>query len=331
MKMSRYLQLHCTSPFAPYAEDYVAQKRALGSKCRNEVQTLNMFDAYCIERGVSEPVLTQELFDTWCSKRPHENGSTHRIRNQQLRMFARFLRNNSLEAPSVFLPLPKIEKTHIPYIFTHEEIERFLAAVDLTKPCIHYGRKSLAHLVMPVLFRMLYGCGLRINEALSLRVNDVDITDGVIRLRHETKGDKERFVPMSASLAQVCADYRANPCVAGYESEYFFPAPDKLRYASCTIYDRFRQYLFAAGIGHGGRGMGPRLHDFRHTFSVHTLNKWASEGKDLYVLLPILSAYLGHVNIESTEKYLRLTPEAHSMITRPFEEKFGDVFPKGAL
>ncbi len=327
MRMKPYLQLHCTSPLAPYAEDYVAQKRALGGKCRTEREVLNMFDAFCVEYGLSEPALPQELYDTWCEKRPHENGSTQRARIQHLRLFARFLTNNGVPAPAVFLPLPKLDKSFVPHIFTHGEIQRLLRAVDETKPCFRYGRPSLAHVIMPVLFRMLYCCGLRVGEALKLKTKDVDLNDGVVRL-HETKGNKERLVPMSPSLTEICSEYRANRQVADYGSEYFFPAPDKTYYADCTVYARFREYLFAARISHGGRGKGPRLHDLRHTFAVHTLNRWVAEGRDIYVIIPILCDYLGHKNLASTEKYLRLTPEAHSLLVRPFEEKFGGVFPE---
>jgi integrase len=327
MKTNPYLQLHCISPLAPYAEDYVSQKRALGNKCRSEVEILNMFDAFCVERGLSTAALSQELYDEWCAKRPHENSTTQRVRVQHLRSFARFISNNGAPAPAIFLPLPPLDKPFVPYIFTHTEIERFLSAVDNTKACVHYGRPSLAHLIMPVLFRILYCCGLRIGETLKLKTDDVDLDNGIIRLS-QTKGNRERLIPMSATLKELCAEYRSNQRVADYGSEYFFPASDNLHYAVCTVYERFREYLFAAGIGHGGRGKGPRLHDLRHTFAVHTLNKWAMEGRDLYVALPILCDYLGHENMESTEKYLRLVPEAHALLIRPFEEKFGSVFPE---
>ena len=85
-----------------------------------------------------------------------------------------------------------------------------------------------------------------------------------------------------------------------------------------------------AGIPHGGRGKGPRLHDLRHTFAVHMLNMWAVQGRDLYVALPILSVYLGHTSLKSTEQYLRLVPEAYAQITLAFEAGFGDVFPEVA-
>lgn len=322
-----YLKLHCESPLAPYAVEYIEQKRALGAKCRSEVEMLNMFDAFCIEQDLSEPILPQLLYDLWCQKRLHENGTTHCVRIQHIRQFSKFLTNNGITAPTVFLPLPKIDKTFQPYIFTHDEIRRLLTAVDQTKPCRHYDQQSLAHLIMPVLFRMLYCCGLRIGEALQLKSENVDLENGVLRLV-ETKNNRERFVPMSATLTQIAADYYADPSVQNYGSEYFFPAPDRTHYAACTIYEYFRKSLFAAGIGHGGRGKGPRLHDIRHTMAVHTLNAWTSEGKDIYVVLPILMTYLGHSRLKSTEKYLRLVPEAYAQVTLPFEAGFGDVFPE---
>lgn len=81
-------------------------------------------------------------------------------------------------------------------------------------------------------------------------------------------------------------------------------------------------------ISHCGRGKGPRLHDFRHTFAVHVLNLWARQGKDLYTCLPILQVYLGHSKLSSTEKYLRLVPDAYTQVMRTFEEKINSVFPE---
>ncbi|WP_409969126.1 tyrosine-type recombinase/integrase [Bengtsoniella intestinalis] len=286
-----------------------------------------MFDDFCMEHNLDQPLLPQTLFDLWCEKRPHENGTTHRMRVQQIRQFSKFLTNNGIEAPTVFLPLPQIDKTFLPYIFTHDEIQRLLTAVDRIKPCTHHGRESLVHLVMPLLFRILYCCGLRIGEALKIKTEDVDFHRGTLRLT-ETKNNRERLVPMSATLTQMCRAYFANPLVQSYGSAYFFPATDRSHYATCTAYEYFRKSLFIAQIGHGGRGKGPRLHDIRHTMAVHTLSQWTAEGKDIYTALPILMTYLGHSSIRSTEKYLRLVPESYAQITVPFETNFGDVFPE---
>jgi integrase len=327
MKTMQPLKLNCSSVFATYELDYIEQRYALGLKCNTDIAYLNQFDRFCIEHDILTPTISQDLFDAWCAKRPAEKSSTYYLRIQHLRAFAVFCHNNGLDAPSTFHPLPNPPKTFTPYIFTHDEIGRFFAAVDNetrnTDP-----HSPLKHLVMPLLFRMLYGCGLRVTETLLLKIADVDLEQGTLLLL-DAKGGKDRLVAMSESLTALCRSYRSNTLVQNFGSEYFFPAPDRGFYDSSNIYARFRQYLFAAGIGHGGRGKGPRLHDFRHTFSVHTLNNWAKQGKDIYVCLPILSVYLGHTNgLKSTQQYLRLVPEAYMNITEPFETEFTQVFPE---
>lgn len=85
--------------------------------------------------------------------------------------------------------------------------------------------------------------------------------------------------------------------------------------------------LYHAGISHGGKGHGPRIHDIRHTFAVHCLQRWVDENIDLETVLPYLSTYMGHVGIQSTQEYLHLTSELFPQITRAFEGSF-NVFPK---
>lgn len=326
MKTVQSLKLKCRSVFAPYAYEYIEQRHALGFRCDIEAAFLNQFDSLCMERGILEPVLSKELLDAWGEKRPYESASNHYMRVQRIRSFTVFCQKNGVDAPSAFHPLPSPPKTFMPYIFTQDEIARFFAAVDDGNRAANC-HSTLRHLVMPVLFRMLYACGLRVTEALRLKSTDVDLDQGTLLILC-AKGDKDRLVAMSESLNAICQEYRSNTTIKNFGSEYFFPAPDRGFYDSSTIYDWFRQYLFAAGIGHGGRSKGPRLHDLRHTFSVHTLGNWVAQGKDLYVCLPILSAYLGHKGLKSTQKYLRLVPEAYSSVTAPFEAGFGYVFPE---
>lgn len=326
MKAVQLLKLDYSSVLASYEYDYIEQNRAIGYKYNVDAELLHQFDKFCNEWGLTEPILSQKLFNAWCEKRPHESATNHHMRIQRLRSFAVFLRESGIEAPSKFHPLPNPPKTFLPYIFTHEEINRFLSAVDYNNR-IESPRSPLRHLVMPLLFRMLYTCGLRVNEALMLKTQDVDLEQGTLLIL-DAKGGKDRLVAMSQSLTALCCEYRSNAPVRRFGSEYFFPAPDRGFYDSSTIYDRFRQYLFSAGISHGGRGKGPRLHDLRHTFAVHALGNWAAQGKDLYVCLPILSTYLGHKGLKSTQQYLRLVPEAYPDIIMPFEASFGDVFPE---
>jgi integrase len=108
----------------------------------------------------------------------------------------------------------------------------------------------------------------------------------------------------------------------------FFPAPDGGVYSHGTIYYKYREVLKNAGISYGGRKNGPRIHDFRHTFAVHCLRKWMSDGTDLENALQYLSVYMGHVNAAGTHTYLRLTAELFPDITSKVEAFAGNVVPK---
>lgn len=321
MYKEKLLELHCTSVLAPLMIDFVEQKRALGFKFNGCVEIFNMFDQYCNKENMSERAISKELLERWEIKRLHESKRTQQGRASYVRALCRHMHNNGYQAPYVFHPEPQIEKTFVPYIFTKEELARLFDAADKTK---EVSVSPLRHLVMPVLFRLIYTCGLRASEALRLKVADVDLAQGVASI-YDAKGHNDRMVGISDSMLVCLRSYRSNPMVSSSSSEYFFPSQDGGFYDVSTIYAYFRECLFTAGIPHRGRGKGPRIHDLRHTFAVHILNKWNEEGKDLYTCLPILRVYLGHHKITVTEKYLRLIPAAYHNITDPFNDRFCNI------
>lgn len=328
MKEEKLIMLRGQSVFAPYIAEFVRQKRALGCKYNAAAEALNMFDSFCAGLGITEPKLTDALYEAWCRKRPAENGTTHQIRVTYIRQFSAFLHDNGMEAVAAFHPLPKRSKAFVPYIFTADEIQRLMDAVD-RQNAVPVPGTPVRHLVYPVLFRMLYGCGLRASEAAKLKTADVDLDAGTAVVRM-AKGGKDRMVAMSDSLTRICRGYRMHGEIQAFESEYFFPSRDHGYYDTSTLYADFRKYLRLCGIPHKGRGKGPRLHDLRHSYAVHVLNGWAAQGKDLYACLPILQRHLGHARISATEKYLQLVPDAFAQVTGPFESRFGGVFPEVA-
>ena len=321
MYEEKLLSLRCTSILAPHMIDFVEQKRALGNKYNACVEVFNEFDRFCNEHGLDSLSVSKELKSLWEEKRPHENETTQLIRISYVRQLCEYLHNNGIDAPGVFHPAPKKSQEFVPYIFTKDELERFFAAADATEET---PVSLIRHLVMPVLFRLIYTCGLRVSEALRLKVSDVDLEQGMMTVCG-AKGDKDRMVGISDSMLEYMRKYHDNLLASGFYSEYFFPAPDGGFYDTSTIYAYFRDYLFKAGIPHRGRGKGPRVHDLRHSFTVHVLNKWSSEGKDMYTCLPILRVYLGHSRISATEKYLRLIPDAYGELTKPFKNRFQKI------
>jgi integrase/recombinase XerD len=95
-----------------------------------------------------------------------------------------------------------------------------------------------------------------------------------------------------------------------------------------NIYKNFRRFLWRARISHGGRGRGPRIHDFRHTYAVHCLKKWAEQEKDLTAYLPALKTYLGHESFKETAYYLRLTADVFPHIVLKLETLYPGLIPE---
>ncbi len=326
MKTDTYISIDCNSVFAPFIHEYVEFKRTCGYKFNTESSIMRLFDSFCVESNIASPLLDKKLLDAWSVKRNTENSTTHQLRVRIIRGFSMYLYQRGFDSPNTFHPLPHISNDFIPYIFSEAEIKRLFVAIDEQNK-LPIAVSPLRHRVIPVLFRMIYGCGLRENEALRLKKKDVLFADRSVRILN-TKGEQDRIVVMSDTLSEVCYNYACLPEVRDFESEYFFPSADHLFYANRTIYEYFRKALFLAGIAHRGRGNGPRLHDLRHTYAVHVLSRWQKEGKDLYVCLPILCDYLGHKNLKSTERYLQLVPESYDEVTTAFTKKFNGIFPE---
>lgn len=171
---------------------------------------------------------------------------------------------------------------------------------------------------MPLLFRMLYCCGLRLGETLRLEVGDVDLSAGVLLIR-DSKYDNDRYVPMSAELAEMCRVYADQIHAAGTRHQYFFPSHRGGQISGMNIYTNFRRFLHQAEISHGGKGNGPRIYDFRHTFAVNCLKRMVLNGKDLAVYHQVLKTYMGHSFFKYTAYYLRLTKDMFPDIRQKIE------------
>lgn len=296
------------SAFAPSIREYLAIKEALGEKITFSGNILRQFDRYCSCIGQEDATLTTELAENWLFTKAEDNPSTRAHRISVLWCFARHCSANGGKV--TWRPTPgysRRKKRYVPYIYTKEEVKNIFAATDAMPES--YG-KSRFNAVFPAVIRTLYGCGLRIAEALTLRIKDVDLENGSIFV-HAGKFGKDRKIPISDSLLQYLKKYyKDNAEFIGIVADgWFFPNAKGECYSQRTVYDKFRQILWIAGISHQGKGKGPRVHDLRHTFAVHALQQNVEQGKDIYTSLTGLMVYLGHGKITSTEYYLRLTAE----------------------
>jgi integrase len=310
--------------YASHIAEYLKLKRNLGFKLRDAEYVFVMFDRLTVERDETSIGITKELSDAWCEKRPNETDGTRYNRISSLSLFARYLCDTGF--PSYVPMVPRFKTSFVPYIFSKDEMASIFSACDRIFPSKISHSSSL--IMMPVLFRLLYSTGLRLGEALSLGEKDVDLTERHVTVKH-SKNETERIVPISESLADACLQYKAQQTLIKkhFASNLFFVKNDNTPCGQHTASSTFRKVLWEAGIPYKGKGVGPRLHDLRHTFACHSLVAMTESGLDLYSSLPILSTYLGHRTLESTDKYVRLTAEMYPDILNK-EEICAYVFPK---
>jgi integrase len=311
-------------PFSTLCVDFINYKRSLGRKYISEAQGLKRFDQFTILMDYKTNILSKELVDKFVELQPTETPRNREIRRTLMKEFALFL--TSLGYAAYIHPGYKRSKTarFTPYIFTDLEISNFFKTLDTLEPMINSPHM---HLVLPVLFRFLYCCGLRISEALSLKMADVALTEGTLTIRH-SKNDHVRLIPLSPSLRDLSLIYAKQLHPYKSPNDYFFPAHDQTHLIRQDVVYHFRKLLWKSGIPYRGKGVGPRIHDFRHTFAVHSLHKSIAEGRDIYTTLPILSVFLGHQSLAATEVYLRLTAESFPDILQIVEKQSHRIFPR---
>lgn len=319
--------MECASGFATYIIGLINQKRALGYKYDSQPDTLRRFDTFCMERYPHETVLSREIMLDWATKRPGEHPGTLQGRITPVKELAKYMVRLGHEA--FVLPkgmMPRIPR-YMPHIYSNEELKRIFEQTDRCHYCSEVPQR---HHIMPVFFRLLYGCGLRLTETRLLKVMDVDLAEGVITVTN-AKLDKHRQLPVSPELLERLKAYHQNVHPAPVPENWFFPGYGGKPMTMGNVEKNLRKFLWRAGISHGGRSKGPRVHDFRHTMAVHCLRRWVLEEKDLRAYLPVLQAYLGHVSLSDTAYYLHLTADLFPNITEKVERTFGDIIPKTIL
>ena len=310
-------------PFKDTIRDFIDLKQSLGYQYTAEAKHLRRFDTFTVDHYPEADFLSKEIVMQWCSKKSYEKQNNLCSRASMIRQFAYYL--DSIDLKPYIIPRGyfKEGESYIPYIFTENELSLFFRE---TRKCHYCSQSPYRHFIMPLIFKMIYSCGLRVSEARLLKVGDVDLDRGILSILH-SKNDNSRLIPMSDSITADCRRYSAEIHANSVSDQYYFPVRENTPLTRTNLYHNFRKFLWKAGISHHGRGFGPRIHDFRHTFSVHRLKKWSEEGKDLMTFLPVLRTYLGHDSFEETAYYLRLTADVYPEIIIKLETLYSSVIP----
>ena len=305
-------------------EQYVSHKRSLGMQCQTMARQLR---AFCKASGdVNVDEVGAETAHAFIYGSGPVTSNLHG-KFHVLRGFYRYLLSRGYITSSPLpVQIPKEPERLIPYIYSRAELHCLLQAAQKES---HWCK--FEPVTMRTLLLLLYGAGLRISEALRLTLSDVDLEQRLLTIR-ETKFYKTRLVPFGVDLSQALTIYLA----ARSKAEH--PAPPEafllltrhsLPVSVQLAEDTFKRLCRRAGVRRKDASRYvPRLHDLRHTFAVHRLTACYRDGGDVQRLLPQLATYLGHVDIDSTQRYLTLTPELLSQASNRFEQY---VAPGGVL
>lgn len=287
--------------------EYLQLRRSLGFKLEDAGLQLPRFVAFVEEHGSTH--ITTALGLAWAQQSASVQPAEWARRLGSVRGFARY--RSATDALTEIPPLgllPHRSTRARPYLYSDEEVQQLLDAALKLPTTWHWT--PLRPWAFHCLFGLLAATGLRISEALNLQVTDVDLDQALLTIRGAKLG-KTRLVPLHASTAHVLADYlrRRREFFARPISPYVFVSRTGNRLDMAHVHRTF--YALSRQIGLRGpqASHGPRIHDLRHRFAVRVVTRWYQAGEDAARLLPMLSAYIGHVRVQDTYWYLSAWPE----------------------
>jgi integrase/recombinase XerD len=286
---------------------YLTLRRSLGYDLRTAARVLRKFIAFASQERAKH--ITTDLFLRWQEVFGHAHRATWAARLGMVRLFTQWLHgiDSRHEVPPQALITYRYRRAR-PYIYSSEEIRRLIdTAAQL--PSVN-GVRALTY---AALFGLIAVTGMRVSEAIALDIRDVDLESGVLTIRRGKLG-KARFLPISVTSQTQLKNYsKERDRLLGASPQSFFASDRGTRPTDCCVRYNFAVVCQRMGLRPAQwfhrHGRGPRIHDLRHTFAVHTLLNWYRSGKDAAQEMIKLTTYLGHVNPVHTYWYIEAVPE----------------------
>ena len=301
---------------------YVKLKRALGRQFYTPYRILERLNTFMAEIGATEFTCTE--FERWNQAQPHLTPTTRRGRMQIVRHFCLYRRRTE---PCCFVPdvslFPTLSQAVQPHIFSDTQIMELLKAAATLRSGPRFPLR-------PEVFRLaivlLYCTGIRRGELVRLTLADFDPHQKTLLIR-ESKFHRSRYVPLAADVIRELESYLATrrkrrlPMLI--DSPLLWNHHGRSRpYTGEGLWNGLHS-LFQVADVRKADGKVPRVHDLRFTFAVQTLLRWYRSGIDVQAKLPLLSRYMGHASIESTEYYLPFIPELALAASNQFCRHYG--------
>lgn len=298
-------------------DSYLALRRSLGYILTDHARLLPDFVDYLRRNGAEH--VTAEMAVAWAVQPTDVEPIWWRQRLGMVRGFAEYLRNidPDTEVPPRDL-LPASQQRIAPYLYSDADIATLMAAARCLKP-------PLRAATYETFIALLVVTGLRLGEALALDRDDLDDTEGLLRVRHAKRGARE--IPLRDTTIHALRDYlnvvdRHFPTPV---SPALFVSIRGTRMNKNSMHATFPVLIDRAGLSGRGQRPRPRIHDLRHSFAVRQLLDWHRQRVDVDARIPLLSAVLGHDDPASTYWYLQAAPELFTIVGQRLDEVLGEL------
>ena len=287
---------------------------------------LSSFDSFLSSEKISGTI-SVDVVNSWIrSLKQLANGTINNYIGD-IRQFLIF--TNKATGSHHYIPVYRHEEdTYMPHYFDNSEIEKIYSVVD-DYPSHWNNHLPWIKAELPMLLRIMEGCGTRITEVLLLKMKDVDLHCNALILRR-TKNEKQRIVPMSNSLSIILEQYCKAMCIVDDPDAFLFPGRTrKTHLEHKDIESRINHSFDWAGIDRSNRinGRGPCLYNFRHSFAIRSFKKLEQQGIHIDDVIPYLSIYMGHENLNETQKYLKFSPELFPEEIEKFDTTAAEIIP----
>lgn len=331
--MEKLPPLDFASSLAPDILDFLDYLDHLGFSIVQQAHNLRRIDRYLLQHSIEDPrqLDARFLMKLIEEDKPRVRTTTLRGYCDTLRLFSRYLVRCARisHSPLEDFPVPR-PQPYQPYVFSPQELCLFFdflkKQVSKTKDLVSFY-KALSRYT---LYHLLYACGLRVSEAIHLRVNDYCPEQASLYIQ-PSKFLKDRLIPVSD---RVCSNLNnllsvRQALTDGSSSNLLFlQLPQGGPYYRDNVSSFFRKTLCHLNIyrseydDEGVRHGSTHLHELRRAFAVHRLLGWYRQGAVIDAKLPLLATYMGHSYFGYTKTYLTLTHQLLREADRRFAQHF---------
>ena len=282
---------------------------------------LKTFENYCSNNYDNPKCLTQDMIDSWCTKRENELNKSFNSRIAVISIFIKYTNSRNitdLNAPKLLKPE---KSTYKPHFFTQEELNNFFYACDTIKITNNSVILKNQKLTIPVFFRLLYSTGMRTTEARLLKVEDIDFDNGIINIKR-SKGTNQHYVVLNDLMKSKLIEYNKEINLLYPNRVYFFQAANGKSHQRQWISKNFKKCWNQYNNTHA------IPYDLRHHYAITNINNWVNKGVEFNDKLYYLSKSMGHSVIESTKYYYSLVPRMSNIFKTQINDNFEIIVPE---